>query len=127
VIEDPHVFMRHARLDVAEGGVWLADLRSTNGTFFDGRRLMAPVWLAAPSEFRVGQTTVRFTADEPTVVSGPPPAGPPAWAGPSTPAVGMPTVPPARGYVANDRDAVMITTTVIPRQQPKPKRSSLTT
>jgi hypothetical protein len=93
--------MRHARLDVAEGGAWLADLGSTNGTFVDGQRLMAPVWLAVPSEFRVGQTTVRLTVDEPTVVSGPPPAAPPAWAGPPTPPAGVPTVPPARRYVAD--------------------------
>lgn len=101
VIDDPHVSMRHARLDVAEGGVWLADLRSTNGTFVDGQRLMAPVWLTVPSEFRVGQTTVRLTADEPTSGSRPPPAGPPAWAGPSTPPVGMPAVAPTRGSVAD--------------------------
>jgi FHA domain len=101
VIDDPHVSMRHARLDVAEGGVWLADLRSTNGTFVDGERLMAPVWLAVPSAFRVGQTSVSLTADEVTVVSGPPPVGPPVWAGPPTPPVGMPAVPPTRGYVAN--------------------------
>jgi predicted component of type VI protein secretion system len=95
VVDDPRVSSRHARLDVAEGGAWLVDLRSTNGTFVDGRRLQpdAPVWLVGPSEFQLGVTTVRLTVDEPTVHSGTPPSptlspagAPPAWAAPATPA-----------------------------------------
>src|SRR5918994_4932242 len=82
VVDDPQVSMKHAQLDVADGGAWLVDLHSTNGTFVDGRRLQAPVWLAAPSEFHVGQTTVRLAVDEPTRVSGLPTGGPTAWAGP---------------------------------------------
>jgi hypothetical protein len=34
-------------------------------------------------------------------VSGPPPPTSPMWGGPSTPPVGTPAVPPARGFVAN--------------------------
>ena len=86
VVDDPHVSMRHAQLDVAEGGAWLVDLRSTNGTFVDGRRLQAPGWLAAPSEFHVGQTTVRLSADQPTVVLGPP-------------SIDTPAAPPAQGHI----------------------------
>jgi hypothetical protein len=100
VVDDPQVSMRHAQLDVAEGGAWLADLRSTNGTFVDGRRLQAPGWLTAPSEFHVGQTTVRLTTDQPTVVSGPSSASPPAWAGPSPPSIDTPPATPAPGRVA---------------------------
>jgi hypothetical protein len=74
VIDDPHVSMQHAQLDVAEGGVWLADLRSRNGTFAYGQRLMAPVRLAVPSEFYVGGTTVSLVADEPTTREWPPAA-----------------------------------------------------
>lgn len=98
VVDDPHVSTTHAQLDVADGGAWLTDLRSTNGTFVDGRRVHAPVWVAAPSEFHIGQTTVRLTAEEPTVVS-PPPFGPPGRAGPwSTPA-DAPAAPPAPGHI----------------------------
>ena len=82
VIEDPHVSMRHAQLDVAEGGVWLTDLRSTNGTFVHNQRLTAPVQVAVPSEFRVGGTTVGLVADEPATRSWPPAATNVANAGP---------------------------------------------
>ena len=95
VVDDPRVSSRHARLDIAEGGAWLVDLRSTNGTFVDGRQLQpqAPVWLAAPSQFEVGETTVRLALDEPTVLSGPPSAGPSRWATPSTPPIATPAPP----------------------------------
>ena len=101
VVDDPQVSMKHAQLDVADGGAWLVDLHSTNGTFVDGRRLEAPVWLAAPSEFSVGQTTVRLAADQPTLRSGPPPAGPPAWAGSWDPPTGRPATPPPPGRVSD--------------------------
>jgi hypothetical protein len=82
VIDDPHVSMRHAQLDIADGGVWLADLRSTNGTFVHSQRLTAPVRVAVPSEFRVGGTTVSLAADEPSTRSWPPAATYAANAGP---------------------------------------------
>src|SRR5829696_4383126 len=100
-IDDPHVSMTHAQLDVADGGAWLADLQSTNGTFVEGRRLQAPVWLAAPSEFHVGQTTVRLAVDEPTRVSGPPTIGPSARAGLWGPPTDPPAPPPPPGRVAD--------------------------
>jgi hypothetical protein len=93
--------MRHAQLDVAEGGAWLSDLRSTNGTFVEGRPLSAPVWLASESEFRVGRTTVRFAADQPKVPSRPRSTGPTVEADP-TPPIGGPAAPTHRGYI---RDA----------------------
>jgi hypothetical protein len=99
LVDDPRVSGRHARLDVAQGGAWLVDLRSTNGTFVDGRQLQpeAPVWLPAPSQFEVGQTTVRLAVDQPTVLSGPPSAGPPPRAATSTP----PIATPAPAHVAD--------------------------
>jgi hypothetical protein len=95
VIEDPHVSHEHAQLDVTPQGAWLADLRSTNGTFVAGDRLQRREWLAVPSEFRVGETTVRLTVDEPTVVLGTPPAGSRAPAAASTPSPDAPPAPPA--------------------------------
>lgn len=100
VIDDPHVSMRHARLDVTGEGAWLADLRSTNGTFVGGRQVSAPVWLALPSEFHVGQTTVQLSANQPATMSRPRPPVSSTFSG-STPPIGTPAPPHARGYVAD--------------------------
>jgi hypothetical protein len=76
-----------------EPGLGLSDLQSTNGTFVDGRQLSAPVWLTSPSEFHIGETTVRLTADQLAVQ--PRLARSPVVTGPTPPA-GMPTGSPAR-------------------------------
>lgn len=94
VIEDPHVSQQHAQLDVAPSGAWLADLQSTNGTYVAGDRLQQRQWLAVPSEFRVGETTVHLAVDEPTVVLETPATGPPRAQAP-TPATETPSAPPA--------------------------------
>lgn len=39
VIRDPRVSRHHANLEPAEGGTWLTDLGSHNGTFVDGKRI----------------------------------------------------------------------------------------
>ena len=95
VIEDPHVSHQHAQLDVTPSGAWLADLQSTNGTFVAGDRLQRPEWLAVPSEFRVGETTVRLTVDEPTVLLATPTAEPRPPSAASTPALDAPRASPA--------------------------------
>jgi FHA domain len=100
VIDDPHVSLRHAQLDVAEGGAWLSDLQSTNGTFVDGRRLSAPVWLAFPFAFHIGHSVVRVTSGEPTALSRPPSVRPSTGVTP-TPAITTPAAPRDRTNVAD--------------------------
>jgi hypothetical protein len=68
VIADAHVSLRHAQLDVTPHGAQLADLQSKNGTFVAGDRIERPVWLPVPTEFRLGEATVRLTTDEPTAL-----------------------------------------------------------
>lgn len=92
VIEDPHVSLQHAQLEVTRGGAWLTDLQSTNGTFVTGGRLQRPVWLDVPAEFRIGETTVRLTVNEPTVALGVVP-DPPRWHGARGPATSAPAAP----------------------------------
>jgi hypothetical protein len=94
VIEDPHVSLHHAQLDVTPSGAWLADLQSTNGTFVAGDQLQGPEWLAVPSEFRVGKTTVRLTVDESTAVLGTSAAGAPPPVAARTPATNVAPGPP---------------------------------
>jgi len=93
VIEDPHVSQQHAQLEITPSGAWLADLQSTNGTFIAGDRLQQRQWLAVPSEFRVGETTVQLTIDDPTVVLETPAPGPPSRVSGPTPAMNAPAPP----------------------------------
>ena len=54
-IEDLLVSRRHASLTRAEaGGVVLTDLDSTNGTFLNGRLLIAPTEVADGDDIRIG-------------------------------------------------------------------------
>lgn len=68
VIDDGHVSSHHARLAVDADGAWLHDLGSTNGTFVGRERLQDPVQLPARSEFRLGKTVVRLSAEDPTIL-----------------------------------------------------------
>ncbi|NMD11702.1 MAG: FHA domain-containing protein, partial [Acidobacteria bacterium] len=38
-LEDEMVSARHARLTLDDGGVWIEDLQSANGTWVDGKRI----------------------------------------------------------------------------------------
>lgn len=50
---------QHARIDPRADGVWVEDLRSTNGTFVNGERITAQR-LQAGDVVRVGQTELRL-------------------------------------------------------------------
>jgi pSer/pThr/pTyr-binding forkhead associated (FHA) protein len=58
---DRYVSRRHARLLVAEPEVFLEDLKSTNGTFYDGERVVSRVVLNNGDFFRVGRTWIQIT------------------------------------------------------------------
>lgn len=47
-----HASRRHARLSVAEGGVWVEDLGSANGTFVNGTRVTGKVRLSPGDRLR---------------------------------------------------------------------------
>lgn len=73
-IDDPELSRRHTTLRPADGGVVVEDLRSTNGTFVDGRRIDQPVLLTADATIRVGLTdlAVEIVPDAVTQISAPP-------------------------------------------------------
>jgi pSer/pThr/pTyr-binding forkhead associated (FHA) protein len=50
----------HARFEARPDGVWVADLRSTNGTFVNGVRLDGARKLAPGDVVRVGETDLRY-------------------------------------------------------------------
>lgn len=93
VIDDPHVSSRHARLEVHNGGAWLSDLDSTNGTVVGGRRIQAPVWIDAPGEFSIGGIQVRLALEGAPPAVGPPTERAPTRTFPSS--GGAPAPPPA--------------------------------
>ena len=67
VLDDASVSMFHARITKRDGGFFLKDLNSTNGTFVNG--VAAPLTgmpLANYNEIRTGATTWKFIVIEPT-------------------------------------------------------------
>ena len=53
---DSYVSSDHARLFLSQGGLWVEDNGSTNGTFVNSQRITAPTPLAAGDRLQVGRT-----------------------------------------------------------------------
>ncbi|HLX25772.1 MAG TPA: FHA domain-containing protein [Candidatus Cybelea sp.] len=64
-LHDPEVSRRHARIETQNGVVYLEDLKSSNGTFLNGRRLGEPLELRAGDEIDVGTTRLVVTSVRP--------------------------------------------------------------
>jgi len=64
-LRDPEVSRRHARFETQNGVVYLEDLKSSNGTFLNGRRLVEPLEIRAGDEIDVGTTRLVVTAVRP--------------------------------------------------------------
>jgi pSer/pThr/pTyr-binding forkhead associated (FHA) protein len=60
LVGDDEVSARHARLFVQDRRLLLEDLGSTNGTWLNGVRLLAPTPLREGDLVRVGQTELRL-------------------------------------------------------------------
>jgi len=57
-VDDAEVSRWHCALEVREGMVWLRDLESTNGTYYENERTRAAV-LEDGTELRIGSTILR--------------------------------------------------------------------
>ncbi len=74
-LSDPQVSRRHAALDIADKGLRLVDLQSTNGTFVGGLRV-AEAYLVGGEVVRLGATAMRLvralsaTRPEPSAATG---------------------------------------------------------
>lgn len=64
-LRDPEVSRRHARLEAQNGVVFLEDLKSSNGTFLNGRRLTEPLEIRAGDEIDVGTTRLVVSSVRP--------------------------------------------------------------
>ncbi len=57
---DEFASAQHARIELRDGGVWVEDLGSTNGTFVNGDKVKRKRRLRAGDALRVGQTELRL-------------------------------------------------------------------
>ncbi|HEV3195572.1 MAG: FHA domain-containing protein [Candidatus Cybelea sp.] len=65
VLHDPEVSRRHARFESHEGFVYLEDLKSSNGTFLNGRRITEAIEIRQGDEIDVGTTRILVTSVRP--------------------------------------------------------------
>jgi hypothetical protein len=57
-VDDPEVSRWHCPVEVKDAAIWLKDLDSTNGTYYDNERTRAAM-LGDGIEFRIGSTVFR--------------------------------------------------------------------
>src|SRR5690349_2529978 len=78
------VSRHHARIEAAQGGYWIADLGSRNGTKLNGERFRGESrWLANGDTIEIGGDLLRFLTGEETRVG----------VGPQEPLIGTQVVP----------------------------------
>jgi hypothetical protein len=61
-LRDPEVSRRHVRFEAQNGVVYIEDLKSSNGTFLNGRRLAEPLEIRPGDEIDVGTTRLVVTS-----------------------------------------------------------------
>ena len=59
-LEDNYVSQLHARVFTRDGGVWVEDLGSTNGTYLNDQRVSAPLALRRGDLLKVGSTVMEL-------------------------------------------------------------------
>jgi pSer/pThr/pTyr-binding forkhead associated (FHA) protein len=59
-LEDNYVSQLHARVFTRDGGVWVEDLGSTNGTYLNDQRVSAPLALRRGDQLKVGSTVMEL-------------------------------------------------------------------
>jgi len=60
ILDDDYVSTRHARVVSGEAGVYVEDLRSTNGTYVNGARITAPTTISLSDTVRIGKTVLKL-------------------------------------------------------------------
>lgn len=61
ILDDDYVSTRHAQvLDDGQGGFYVEDLGSTNGTYVNGRRITAATTVTTAESIRIGRTVMQL-------------------------------------------------------------------
>ena len=60
VLDDAEMSARHARIGFRDGGFWVEDLDSTNGTYVNGTRIDAPTFLHDEDLLKMGRTLLQL-------------------------------------------------------------------
>lgn len=66
VIKDDNISSNHAQLMLQPNGCWMADLDSEGGTYVNGQKLTASVWLLNNDQIQLGNSTIVFQFVEPS-------------------------------------------------------------
>ena len=97
ILPKGNVSKRHSRIVLKDGRFIVVDLKSTNGTYVNGRKITSPLVVKSGDKVYVGDfiITVEESAPGAIPVSGPvdmgqPAPGQPAPAGPAAPRLGSP-------------------------------------
>jgi len=130
VIEDPQVSRRHAQLTRQGNSYLIEDIGSTNGTYVNGKRVMAPTLLANGDMIGLADTVIiavqvpLSVGEEATVVSDAAPYAPPTVPA-FTPLVVQPQPAPKPVYVPPPVQAQPVYVPPAPEQvQPAPPASA---
>ena len=62
VVADDHASNHHARFQFAHGAWYVEDLKSTNGTWLNGRRMFAAQRLKKGDKIKIGRTVIQVIA-----------------------------------------------------------------
>jgi hypothetical protein len=60
LVPDPFASLEHAHISKVEGQFWLEDLKSSNGTFLNEKKVQTPTVLADGDRVRIGGVTLKF-------------------------------------------------------------------
>lgn len=63
-LDSGHISRYHAKISLVGGDVVVEDLRSTNGTFINGRRISSPQTISVGDELRFHEIPFRLVSDE---------------------------------------------------------------
>jgi pSer/pThr/pTyr-binding forkhead associated (FHA) protein len=60
ITDDSFISSHHARIEIRPDGVWVVDMKSTNGTFVNGHRLLDARSVRKGDRIQVGSTVLEM-------------------------------------------------------------------